>query len=141
MAVSAAADENSFGHYNQDAMDRHDAAMYQLVDELSDCAGYHSILMNRSRSASTGARTADEQRADFLALGADALVTLVPGPRSTRLLEMEARIVSSQKSLQNSFGSLGGVGDSELKAMEQMCDRLRTSRRRVFGWTRISNED
>lgn len=134
------AEEDDFYHYNSDAMARHDAAMYQLVDDLSDCAGYHSMLTNGSSHTSAMVQKNDKHRAAFLALGADALATLVPGPRSSQVLEMEARIISSHRSLQNTFGSLGGAADAELKAMEQTCERLRTSKRRVFGWTRIRND-
>lgn len=141
LAGVANADEDDFYLYNQDAMARHDAAMHQLVDDLSECAGYHSMLMNRSGSTLAKTSEADDHRAAFLALGADALVTLVPGARDTRLQEMEARILSSQRSLQNTFGSLGGAADNKLEAIAQTCDRLRKSKRRVFGWTRVSNDE
>lgn len=141
MAGSVGAQETQSYLYNQEAMARHDAAMYQLVDDLANCAGYYSILMNNSEDIPAKASRADVERTAFLALGADALTTLVPGPRNTQLLEMKTRVLSSQKSLQNTFGSLGGAADKELKAMVQTCERLRKSKRRVFGWTKISNNE
>lgn len=141
LAGSAGAQETGAYLFNKEAMARHDAAMYQLVDDLADCAAYYSMLMNRSESTPSKVLSADTQRAIFLTLGADALTTLAPGPRNTQLLEMETRIISSQGSLQNTFGSLGGAADKNLKAMAQICERLRKSKRRVFGWTKISNTE
>lgn len=141
LTVPAAAEEADFYRYNQEAMVRHDTAMYQLVDELADCAGYYSMLMASGSASASPLLSASEHKAVFVALGADALTTLVPGPRSSRLLEMEARIISSQRSLVNTFGSLGGMAESETEKMIRTCERLRASKRRVFGWTRISTDD
>lgn len=141
LTASAGAQEAGSYLYNQEAMARHDAAMYQLVDDFASCAGYYSILMNNSRSPSAKVSRADTQRALFLALGADALTTLAPGPRNIQLLDMETRIISSQEAIQNTFGSLGGAAENEFKAMRQTCERLRTSKRRVFGWTRIGIDE
>lgn len=141
LAGSVSAQETETYLYNQEAMARHDAAMYQLVDDLADCAGYYSILMNNSGSISSKALRADTQRALFLTLGADALTTLVPGTRNMQLFEMETRILSSQKTLQNTFGSLGGTTGNEFKAMIPACEHLSTSKRRVFGWTRIGIDE
>ena len=139
--VSSHAEEADFYAFNEEAMKRHDAAMFQLVDELSDCASYYSILMNSPRRIRVQSRVSDHSRLAFIALGADALTTLSPGSRSDRLLEMEARVLTSHNTFANTFGSLGGMADDQTEKMIASCEQLRLSGRRVFGWTYLRKHD
>lgn len=139
--VSSRAEEVDFYAFNEEAMKRHDAAMFQLVDDLSDCASYYSILMNSPQRGRAQSRISDHKRLSLVALGADALTTLVPGSRSDRLLEMEARVLTSHNTFANTFGSFGGMADDETEKMITSCEQLRLSGRRVFGWTYLRKHD
>lgn len=137
--TGALADEDAMHAYNLKAATRHDIAMYDLVDELSACAGFYSMIEPRFAD-SERSRDAREQKTAFVLLGADALKTISPGPRSDRLLEMQARLDISRKDLLNTFGSLGGLLETDTGDLEERCDKLRRSKRSFFGWT-VRRED
>jgi hypothetical protein len=139
--VSSLAEEDDFYSFNEEAMQRHDAAMYRLVDDLSDCASYYSILMNSQKRAWSHSQVSEHKRRSFVALGVDALTTLEPGSRSERLLEMEARVLTSHNIFLNNFGSLGNMADAETDEMIESCEQLRLSKRRVFGWANLRRQN
>lgn len=134
LVSQASVGEDYFHKRNEEAAAYHDVAMHELVDELSVCAGLFSLI---EPAAGTGTKITEavKQHAVFLALGADALINISPGPRSDRLLEMEARLLVSRRELLNTFGSMGGFVNADTSQMETECKELRGSKRRVFGWS------
>lgn len=130
----ASADEDAMHAHNFQAAAHHEYAMYDLVDELSLCAGYYSIIEPELEG---GEKSSDARalKSAFLLLGADALTTISPGSRSDRLGEMDARLDVSRRDFFNTFGSPGGLLAADTGEMEAACDALLRSKRKPFGWS------
>ena len=140
--ISATGDGSSearFDARNMDAFERHQTAMYVLADELSACAGFYSLARDDNPAGvalASMSENSETMQSHFIALGADALESVMDMPRNELLKEMEARLVTSRRDLLNRFGSLGGTIETEQSRMHEECMKLRKSRRGFFGWSR-----